>query len=71
METVEIYKASGKNVRITLENGKVFEGVVEGYSSAEDNEDAAFKPGVASIEIGFYGFYEDEITSIEVLPDAG
>ena len=55
----------GKQIRITLKNGKVFEGKGEWYTQSIDNPD-----GIASICIGDYELYENEIASIE-LSDAG
>ena len=52
----------GKQIRITLKNGKIFEGRGEWYTQGIDNPD-----GIASICIGDYELYENEITNIEVI----
>ena len=35
---MKLWEYSGKNVRITLKDGKVFEGIAYDYTSALDNE---------------------------------
>ena len=57
---MRIWEISGKHVRITLKNGKVFQGVGEYFTSALDNPN-----GIASICVGDYELYENEIVSIE------
>ena len=51
----------GKQIKITDIDGRVFEGK-GGYSSEDDNPE-----GVASIRIGDYELYEDEIAHIEIV----
>ena len=57
---MKIWEASGENVRITLNNGKTFEGIGEYFTSDLDNPS-----GIASICVGLYELYENEIASIE------
>ena len=57
---MKIWEASGKNVRITVDTGQVFEGVGEYLTSDLDNPN-----GIASICVGDYELYENEIVSIE------
>lgn len=59
-----LYEAWGKFVRITTDDGQVFEGKAYDYTSAIDNE-----PEPASISIGDTELFEDEIISIEELPE--
>lgn len=59
-----LYEAWGKFVRITTDDGQVFEGKAYDYTSAIDNE-----PESASISIGDTELFEDEIISIEELPE--
>lgn len=59
---MKLYEASGKNVRITLINGKVFEGFARDYTSALDNE-----PEPEAICIGDFELYAPEIEKIELL----
>ena len=54
----------GKKIRITLKNDKIFEGEGEWYTQDIDNPD-----GVASICVGDYELYENEIASIEIISD--
>ena len=54
------HECFGKHVRVTLNTGQVFEGVGEYYTSALDNPN-----GIASICVGDYELYENEIVSIE------
>ena len=61
---MELGQYSGKNIRITLTNGKVFEGIGHYYTSELDNPD-----GIASICVGDYELYENEIANIEVLSE--
>lgn len=53
-------EAHGKNVRITLDDGSVFEGLAYDYTSALDNE-----PDPESISIDHTELFVDEIRSIE------
>lgn len=62
-ERVNLYEAWGKFVRITTDDGQVFEGKATDYTSALDND-----PDPASICIGDTELYENEIVSIEMLP---
>lgn len=55
-----LHDARGKNVRITTDDGQVFEGLADWYTPAYDNT-----PEIASICIGKYELYENEIVSIE------
>lgn len=59
---MNLYEAWGKFVRITTDDGQVFEGKATDYTSALDNE-----PDPASISIGDTELFEDEIVSIEEL----
>lgn len=52
----------GKSVKITFTNGETMSGLAEYYSSRLDNID-----GVASICVGDYELYENEIASIEII----
>ena len=52
----------GRVIRITLKNGKVFEGRGEWYTQGIDNPD-----GIASICVGEYELYENEIANIEAI----
>jgi len=54
----------GKQIRITLKNEKIFEGKGEWYTQGIDNPDS-----IASICVGDYELYENEIANIEVIPD--
>ncbi len=54
-----------KKVRLIDINGKSFQGLVDGFSYAKDderNEDAI------DLDCG-YGFYESDIVSIEIIED--
>jgi len=51
-----------KQIRITLKNGKVFEGTGEWYTQDIDNPD-----GIASICVGDYELYENEIACVELI----
>ena len=57
---MKIGEASDKYVRITLKSGQVFEGVGDYLTSGLDNPN-----GVASICVGMYELYENEIDKIE------
>ena len=52
----------GKQIRIHTDDGQVFEGLGVDYTSGLDNPD-----GIASICIGDYELYENEIVSIIAL----
>ena len=52
----------GKHVRITFTDGEFLEGIPYCFSGADDNPE-----GVASIRVGDYELYENEISSIEVV----
>jgi len=52
----------GKFIRIITDDGQIFEGLGVDYTSGLDNAD-----GVASICIGDYELYENEITNIELI----
>ena len=59
-----------KTIKINFRDGSVRQGVATNYSSELDNPD-----GIASICMdnaeGLWEFYENEIASIEILPDVG
>ena len=55
-------EAHGKNVRITLNDGSVFEGLAYDYTSALDNE-----PDPESITIDHMELFVDEIKSIDLI----
>ncbi|OUN20825.1 hypothetical protein [Pseudoflavonifractor sp. An85] len=55
-------EAHGKNVRITLNDGSVFEGLAYDYTSALDNE-----PDPESITIDHTELFVDEIKSIDLI----
>jgi len=59
---VKLWEFEGKNVRITLDNGHVYEGKAHEYTSPLDNE-----PEIASICIGHTEFLETEIQNIELI----
>lgn len=60
---MELYEAEGKNVRITLKNGHIYEGRAFDYTSAYDNdpdpESIAMPPG--------YELFAPEIEKIELI----
>jgi len=58
---VHLWEYSGKNVKITLFNGQIFEGEAYDYTQAIDNT-----PEIASITIFHTELYENEIKSIEI-----
>lgn len=64
---MNIWEYEGKQVEIRLFTGKVFTGKVVEYTSKLDNEFSEYKPGIASIAIGDYELYEDEIETITVV----
>lgn len=57
---MELWKYSGKNVRIYLKSGNTLSGKAYDYIPEWDNPS-----GVASISIDIYEIYENEIKSIE------
>lgn len=57
-----LYEAHGKNVKITLKDGKVFTGKAYDYTSALDND-----PDPESITIDNVELYEPEIEKIELM----
>jgi len=59
---VELYKYSGKVVKITTNDGQSFEGKAYDYIPKQDNT-----PQIASISIGETEIYENEIKSIELI----
>ncbi len=64
----DIYHLNGKQrIRVQFENGDVWEGIYDGYTSALDNE-----PDPASIDLrrkdgAIYELYENEIAQIRIL----
>ncbi len=59
---MKLWEYEGKHVRITMDSGKVFEGIAYDYSSALDNE-----PDPESISIGVFELYAPEIKKIELI----
>ena len=59
---MKLWEYSGKKVRITMDDEKVFEGIAYDYSSALDNE-----PDPESISIGVFELYAPEIKKIELI----
>jgi hypothetical protein len=59
---MKLWQYVGKNVRIILHNGHVYEGVAHEYTSALDNE-----PEIASICIGHTEILETEVKTIELI----
>ena len=57
-----LYEAHGKDVRITLKDGQVFEGHAYDYTTALDND-----PDPESIAIDNVELYAPEIEKIELL----
>jgi len=55
-------QAHGKQVRITLKDGQVFEGLAYDYTSELDND-----PDPESISVGGFELYSPEIDRIELL----
>ena len=51
----------GKYIKITTIDGQIFEGLGD-YSSEDDNPE-----GIASIRVGSYELYENEIADIKIL----
>lgn len=59
---MNLWEYSGKNVKITLKDGKVFQGKAHDYTSALDNE-----PDPESIAVNNIELYLPEIESVELL----
>lgn len=59
---MELWKYSGKQVKITTDDNQVFVGKAYDFISAQDNV-----PEIASISIDDIEIYENEIYSIEEL----
>mgnify|MGYP005791992149 CR=1 FL=1 len=59
---MKLWEYSGKNVRITLKDGSVFEGHAYDYTSALDNE-----PDPESITIDSIELFAPEIEKVELL----
>ena len=59
---MKLWEYSGKKVRITMDDGQVFEGIAYDYTSALDNE-----PDPESISIGVFELYSPEIKKIELI----
>lgn len=59
---MNLWEYSGKNVRITLKNGQVFEGIAYDYTSELDNE-----PDPESITIDSIELFAPEIEKIELM----
>ena len=59
---MDLYKYSGKKVKIITVDGKEFSGVACDFIPAQDNI-----PNVASISIAEFEFYENEIGLITVV----
>lgn len=57
---ITLREAHGKNVRITMDDGAVFEGLTYDYTSALDNE-----PDPESITINHIELFAPEIVKIE------
>lgn len=53
---MELWKYSGKNVRVTFKDGTVMAGKAYDFMPSQDNPS-----GVASISIDIYEIYENEI----------
>ena len=59
---MKLWEYSGKNVRITLKDDSVFEGLAYDYTSALDNE-----PDPESITIDSIELFSPEIEKIELV----
>lgn len=64
---VKLWDYEDSNVKVVLSCGKVVAGVVSEYISELDNGEIEHRPPAASIIIGEYELYEDEIASIEII----
>lgn len=62
MKPEEIAEFSGKQVRLTADDGEVYTGRAQDFIPPQDNE-----PEEASISIGEIEFYAHEIKSIELI----
>ena len=60
---MELWKYSGKNVRVTFKDGTVMAGKAYDFMPSQDNPS-----GVASISIDIYEIYENEIKSMLEFP---
>lgn len=60
---MDLWEYRGKNVRITTDDGQIFEGIAHEYTSDLDNTEL----GIASICIGHTELYENEIEKIELI----
>ena len=61
-DDMKLWKYSGKHIKITADDGQVFEGIAQDYVSELDNPS-----GVSCISIGDIEFEENEIVKIEVI----
>ena len=59
---MKLWEYEGKNVRIIMADGEVFNGFAHDYTAAEDNE-----PYSESISIDNIELFANEIKSIELL----
>ncbi len=59
---MKLYECNGKKVRIITTDNKEFEGEAFDYIPAQDNT-----PEVASISIGDFELFENDIKSIELI----
>lgn len=59
---MKLYEIESKKVRITLTDGRVFEGIAYDYTSKMDNE-----PDPESITIDSVELYAPEIEKVEIL----
>ena len=62
MTPEEIAVFSGKQVRLTTDDGEIYTGMAQDFIPPQDNE-----PEEASISIGEIEFYAHEIRSIELI----
>ena len=59
---MKLWEDSGRNVRITLKDGSVFEGLAYDYTSSLDNE-----PDPESITIDSIELFAPEIEKIDII----
>lgn len=59
---MKLSEYEGKKVQITTQEGKIFRGLANDYTPADENT-----PEIDSICIGEYEFYANNIKSIEML----
>jgi len=59
---MKLWEYRGMNIRITTNDGQIFEGEAHEYTSALDNT-----PEIASICIGYTELLENEIEKIELI----